>query len=207
MRFYDIQKGSIRLDGIDIRKLTLKDLRSHFGLVLQENTLFSGTVRENITLGNPDISEEQIIKASKAIQAHNFIERLPGQYDYKLSERGASLSMGQRQLICFVRAMVYDPRILILDEATSSVDSETEALVNEACDRMMQGRTSLVIAHRLSTIHKADLILVMHKGEIREMGTHGDLVQKKGGIYRKLYELQYKEQLQHTDTSIEHTVR
>lgn len=195
LRFYDIDRGSIRLDGVDIRDLRLEELRSHFSLVLQDNALFSGSIMENITLGNPDISEEKVVEAAKEVQAHKFIERLPDTYHHELSERGGSLSMGQRQLICFVRAMVYDPDILILDEATSSVDSETEALVNEACDRMMKGRTSIVIAHRLSTIQGADKILVMHKGEIRETGTHRQLLAKPGGIYRKLYELQYKDQL------------
>ncbi len=195
MRFYDVNKGSVRLNGVDIRALKLSDLRSNFALVLQDNTLFSGSIINNITLGNPDISEKQVIETAREIEAHRFIERLPGKYHYKLSERGASLSMGQRQLICFVRAMVYDPNILILDEATSSVDSETEAIVNKACERLMEGRTSIVIAHRLSTIHEADKILVMHKGEIREAGTHQELVGKKDGIYRKLYELQYKDQL------------
>jgi len=195
MRYYDIDKGSIRLDGVDIRKLKLADLRTHFGLVLQDNALFSGSIMENITLGNPAISEEKVVEAAKEVQAHTFIDRLPGSYGYELNERGTSLSMGQRQLICFVRAMVYDPDILILDEATSSVDSETEALVNEACNRMMEGRTSIVIAHRLSTIQGADKILVMHKGEIRETGTHQELLSKSDGIYRKLYELQYKDQL------------
>lgn len=195
MRFYDINKGSIRLNGADIRELKLSDLRSNFALVLQDNTLFSGSILNNITLGNPHITEEQVIETAREIEAHHFIERLPGKYHYKLSERGASLSMGQRQLICFVRAMVYDPNILILDEATSSVDSETEAIVNQACDRLMEGRTSIVIAHRLSTIHEADKILVMHKGEIREAGTHQELLGRKDGIYRRLYELQYKDQV------------
>lgn len=195
MRYYDINQGSILLDGVDIRDLRLADLRSNFGMVLQDNALFSGSIMENITLGNPEISPEKVIEASKEVQAHHFISRLPGMYNYELNERGTSLSMGQRQLICFVRAMVYDPRILILDEATSSVDSETEAIVNKACDRMMKGRTSIVIAHRLSTIQGADNILVMHKGEIRETGTHAELLEKSGGIYRKLYELQYKDQL------------
>lgn len=194
-RYYDINKGSIKLDGVDIRDLKLDDLRSHFGLVLQDNALFSGTVMENITLGNPDISREKVIESSRMVQADRFIEKLPESYDYVLSERGKSLSMGQRQLICFVRALVYDPKILILDEATSSVDSETEAIVNQACNKMMKGRTSIVIAHRLSTIQGADRILVMHKGEIREQGTHQQLLARKEGIYRKLYELQYKDQM------------
>ncbi|HET6528059.1 MAG TPA: ABC transporter ATP-binding protein [Balneolaceae bacterium] len=195
MRFYDINKGSIKLDGIDIRELRLADLRSNFALVLQDNALFSGTVMENITLGNRDISEEEVIKAAREVEAHRFINKLPGGFNFKLNERGKSLSMGQRQLICFVRAMVYDPNILILDEATSSVDSETEDLVNKACDKLMEGRTSIVIAHRLSTIQGADKILVMHKGEIRETGTHQQLLEKEEGIYRKLYELQYKDEL------------
>lgn len=195
MRFYDIQKGSIRLNGVDIRDLRLSDLRTNFALVLQDNTLFSGTILENITLGKPSITEEQVIATAKKIDAHRFINKLPGKYHFKLSERGASLSMGQRQLICFIRAMVYDPNILILDEATSSVDSETEAIVNKACDKLMEGRTSIVIAHRLSTIQGADKILVMHRGEIREKGTHQELLGQKDGIYRKLYELQYKDQV------------
>ena len=195
MRFYDIQKGNIKLDGIDIRDLTLYDLRSHFGLVLQDNALFSGSIMDNITLGHPDITREQVIEAAHKVEAHRFIEKLPETYDYVLQERGASLSMGQRQLICFVRALVYDPEILILDEATSSVDSETEALVTESSRLMMEGRTSIVVAHRLSTIQHADRILVMHKGEIRESGSHQELILQENGIYKKLYELQYKDQL------------
>ena len=195
MRFYDVNNGSILLDGVDIRDLTLDELRSHFALVLQDNTLFSGSIMENITLGKESITEKEVIETARKIEAHHFIEKLPGKYQYELSERGASLSMGQRQLICFVRAMVYNPDILILDEATSSVDSETESIVNKACDKLMEGRTSIVIAHRLSTIQGADKILVMHKGEIREVGTHQQLLKKDDGIYRKLYELQYKEQL------------
>ena len=194
LRFYDINSGTIRLDGVDIKKLSLNELRSHFALVLQDNALFSGTVHQNITLGNENITREQVIAASKEVGAHQFINKLPGNYDYVLRERGASLSMGQRQLICFVRAMVYDPRILVLDEATSSVDSETEELVTQACEKMMEGRTSIVIAHRLSTIQGADKILVMHKGEIREAGSHQQLLKQKEGIYRKLYELQYRDQ-------------
>lgn len=202
LRYYDINKGSIRLDGVDVRDLKMLDLRSRFGLVLQDNALFSGTIFQNITLGNPEISMDQAIQASREVEAHRFIQKLPGQYNYMLRERGASLSMGQRQLICFVRAMVYDPGIMILDEATSSVDSETEELVTLACEKMMKGRTSIVIAHRLSTIRGADLILVMHKGEIREMGSHKNLLNKKDGIYRKLYELQYKEEQIKTKKSL-----
>ena len=195
LRFYDIEKGSVKIDGTDIRELSLSDLRSHFGLVLQDNALFSGTILENITLANEEITREQVIEAAHKVEAHRFIEKLPGTYDYKLRERGASLSMGQRQLICFVRALVYNPQILILDEATSSIDSETEALVTEASERMMTGRTSIIVAHRLSTIQGADKILVMHKGEIREIGSHQELILKEDGLYKKLYELQYKEQL------------
>ncbi|MFY0697263.1 MAG: ABC transporter ATP-binding protein [Balneola sp.] len=195
LRFYDIQKGSIKLDGIDIRDLSLNELRSNFGLVLQDNALFSGTILENITLGNLDISREEVIEAAHKVEAHRFIEKLKGTYDYKLRERGASLSMGQKQLICFVRALVYNPQILILDEATSSVDSETEALVTAASDKMMKGRTSIVVAHRLSTIQGADKILVMHKGVIRESGSHQELILQENGLYKKLYELQYKDQL------------
>ncbi len=194
MRYYDIEEGEILLDGHNIKEFSLTRLRENFGLVLQDNALFSGTVLENITLGNENISREEVIKASKEVDSHKFISKLPGGYDYVLNERGASLSMGQRQLICFVRAMVYDPKILILDEATSSVDSETEELVSKACDKMMKGRTSIVIAHRLSTIRGADKILVMHKGKIREEGSHNSLLEKEDGIYRKLYELQYRDQ-------------
>lgn len=195
LRYYDIEKGQILIDGTDIRELPLGVLRAHFGLVLQDNALFSGSVLQNITLGNEEISREKVIRAAEEVEAHHFIRKLPGGYDYVLRERGASLSMGQRQLICFVRAMVYDPKILVLDEATSSIDSETEQLVAKASNKMMKGRTSIVIAHRLSTIQGADNILVMHKGEIRETGTHEDLIRKEGGIYRKLYELQYKDQI------------
>ncbi len=195
LRFYDIEKGTIRLDGVDIRELSLENLRTYFSLVLQDNALFTGSIMDNITLGEKSISREKVIEAAHQVEAHRFIEKLPKKYDFKLKKQGTSLSMGQRQLICFVRAMVFDPKILILDEATSSIDSETEALVNEASLKMMDGRTSIVIAHRLSTIQHADKILVMHKGEIREEGSHTDLIQQEGGIYKKLYELQYKDQL------------
>jgi ATP-binding cassette, subfamily B, multidrug efflux pump len=193
-RFYDVDKGSITIDGIDIRELSLNSLRSNFGVVLQDNALFSGTVLENITLGRDDISLETVQNAARMVQADRFIKKLPGEYDFVLAERGASLSMGQRQLLCFVRAMVYDPTIIILDEATSNVDSETESLVTAAMDKLMKGRSSIVIAHRLSTIQHADKILVMHKGQIRETGTHQQLITVEDGIYRRLYELQYKDQ-------------
>ncbi len=194
-RFYDIQKGTILMDGIDIRELRVADLRSQMGLVMQDNTLFSGTVMDNITLGNPAIDTDKVKEAARMVEADSFIDRLPGGYDFMLAERGASLSMGQRQLLCLMRALVYNPCVLVLDEATSNVDSETEEKVNRAVDLLMKNRTSIVIAHRLSTIQHADQIIVMHKGEIRERGTHQKLLKNKDGIYRKLYELQYKDQL------------
>ena len=175
--------------------LSLKDLRHYFSLVLQDNALFTGTIFENITLGEPSISRDKVIEAAHQVEANRFIERLPDSYDFELKKQGTSLSMGQRQLICFVRAMVFDPKILILDEATSSIDSETEALVNKASEKMMKGRTSIVIAHRLATIQHADTILVMHKGEIREKGSHQELLKQEKGLYKKLYELQYKDQV------------
>lgn len=195
MRFYDIQRGEILLDDRPLHTYSLDELRSHFGLVLQDHTLFSGTILQNITLGHPGIREERVREAAMEVEAYDFISRLPGALNYPLAERGGSLSMGQKQLICFVRAMVYEPDILILDEATSNVDSETEHLVSRACEKMMKDRTSLVIAHRLSTIRNADKILVMHKGQIRETGTHDELVKQPEGIYRKLVEYQYKDQL------------
>lgn len=194
MRFYDIKEGEIMVDGKNIKDYALGCLRRCFGLVLQDNALFSGSIYENVSLGNPDISMEQVVAAAKAVEADRFIERLPGGYNFVLHERGASLSMGQRQLLCFMRALVYNPGVLVLDEATSNVDSETEALVTNAIDTLLKNRTSIVIAHRLATIQHADKILVMHKGEIREQGTHQQLIKKRDGIYRRLYELQYKDQ-------------
>ncbi len=199
-RFYDIQKGRILLDGIDIRDMDISFLRSYFSLVLQDNALFSGSILSNITLGNPDITREQVEDAVNLVQADAFVNNLPGGLDYELRERGASLSLGQRQLLCFVRAIVFDPKVLILDEATSSVDSETEYLVTKATRVLMGGRTSIIVAHRLSTIQHADIILVMHKGAIREMGDHKELMHKEDGIYRKLYELQYRDQLTEMDS-------
>ena len=193
LRFYDIQKGTILVDGIDISRLTLRDLRRHIGLVLQDVFLFSGSVLRNVTLDDPDVSLEQAREAARLVGAHPFIERLPAGYEQDVRERGASLSHGQRQLLSFVRALVYNPEVLVLDEATSSVDTETEHLIQEALERLLEGRTSLVIAHRLSTIREADQILVLHKGELRERGTHEELL-AHGGLYRRLYELQYKEQ-------------
>ena len=194
LRFYEIQKGSICIDGIDIRELELSELRTLFGLVLQDHSLFTGTVYENISLGNPQISLAKVKKAAEDVEASRFIKKLPGEYEYVLQKQGSALSMGQKQLICFVRALVYNPLIMVLDEATSSVDSETEALVNIASKKAMKGRTTIAIAHRLSTIQDANTILVMHKGQIREVGTHQELLEQENGIYRKLYELQYKDQ-------------
>lgn len=191
-RFYDVNRGTICLDGRDIREYDLECLRSKIGVVLQDVFLFSDTIFNNITLNNPDISREEVTRAAELVGARKFIERLPGGYDYNVMERGATLSVGQRQLISFVRAMVYDPEVIVLDEATSSVDTETEELIQEAIDKMMKGRTSIVIAHRLSTIKKADKILVLDKGEIKESGTHDELL-AKGGWYTQLHKMQYKE--------------
>jgi len=191
-RFYEINKGTISVDGHDLREYDLKELRRHIGVVLQDVFLFAGTIRDNITLGSPDITDEQIWAAADLVGARRFIERLPGALQYPVMERGATLSVGQRQLISFVRAMVYQPRIIILDEATSSVDSETEELIQQAIEKLMQGRTSLVIAHRLSTIQKADRIIVLDRGEIKESGTHEELL-RHGGFYQQLYQMQYKD--------------
>lgn len=193
MRFYDFQKGSILVDGKDIRSFAQKDLRRHLALVLQDVFLFSGDVASNISLGNPEISADRVKAAARVVGAHRFIERLPAAYDAEVKERGATLSVGQKQLISFARALATNPRVLILDEATSSVDTETELLIQQAIQKLLQGRTSIVIAHRLSTIQRANAIIVMHKGEIREMGTHQELLELKG-IYHKLYRLQYREQ-------------
>jgi len=190
-RFYDINKGHIYVDGTEIRDFELGALRKHIGVVLQDVFLFSNSIYHNITLGNPSISKEQVIEAAELVGARKFIERLPGGLDYNVMERGSTLSVGQRQLISFVRAMVYNPEILILDEATSSVDTETEELIQESIEKMMTGRTSIVIAHRLSTIQKADQILVLHKGEIVETGTHETLLEK-GGYYTQLHQMQLK---------------
>lgn len=193
LRFYEVQRGQILIDGTDVRRMRLADLRRHVGLVLQDVFLFSGSVQRNLTLENPQISREQIEHAARLVGADTFIRKLPDGYLQDVRERGASLSHGQRQLLSFVRALVYDPEILVLDEATSSVDTETEHLIEQALETLMEGRTSLVIAHRLSTIQHSDKIIVMHKGAIREQGSHQDLL-ALGGLYRRLYELQYKEQ-------------
>ncbi|CAN5572471.1 ABC transporter ATP-binding protein [soil metagenome] len=193
LRFYDVQKGRVLVDGVDVRDLDIEDLRRKMGLVLQDVFLFSGSVVDNVTLGDPDKSLDDVKSAAALVGADRFIERLPGGYDYDVRERGATLSHGQRQLLSFLRALVHDPRVVVLDEATSSVDTETEVLVQRALEVLMEGRTTLVVAHRLSTIQHATEILVMHKGIIRERGNHQQLL-SMGGLYRKLYELQYAEQ-------------
>lgn len=190
-RLYHIQKGSIKIDDVNIEDYKLDALRKNVGVVLQDVFLFSGSVIDNITLRNPDISKEKVIEAAKMIGMHDFIMRLPGGYDYNVMERGATLSLGQRQLLSFIRAMLYKPSILILDEATSSVDTESERLIQHAIDTLIEGRTSIVIAHRLSTIRKASKIIVLDKGEIKEMGTHDELLQK-GGFYSRLHDLQFE---------------
>ncbi|MGA9116286.1 MAG: ABC transporter ATP-binding protein [Bacteroidota bacterium] len=194
-RFYDVQRGAILIDGIDIRRIRAEDLRRHIAVVLQDVFLFSGTIGGNIGLGDPHVSGDRIRAAARVVGAHRFIERLPLQYAEEVRERGATLSVGQKQLISFARALAFHPRILVLDEATSSVDTETEVLIQGAIRKLLQGRTSIVIAHRLSTIQSAHRIIVMHKGELRETGTHQSLL-AQGGIYARLYQLQYKDQEQ-----------
>lgn len=191
-RFYDINKGQILIDGVDVKEYELRSLREQIGVVLQDVFLFSDTIEKNITLGDESISREKIVEAAKLVGVHDFIMQLPNDYDYNVQERGATLSVGQRQLISFVRAMVHDPKIIILDEATSSVDTETEELIQNAIDKLMRGRTSIVIAHRLSTIQKADKIIVLDKGQIMEEGNHEELL-KLDGFYANLYNMQYKE--------------
>ena len=192
-RFYEINGGKILIDGVDIHEYDLHALRHRMAIVLQDVFLFSGSVLENITLRDSDISKEEVIKAAKMIGAHAFIMKLPGGYDYEVMERGATLSMGQRQLISFVRALVFDPDILILDEATSSIDPETESVIQHAIETLIEKRTSIIIAHRLSTIRHADNIMVLQKGEILEFGPHQKLLQIEDGHYRELYEMQFVE--------------
>jgi ATP-binding cassette subfamily B protein len=193
MRFYDVQKGAVRIDGVDVKEMDLADLRGRFGVVLQDPFLFSGTIGGNIRLGTDRIQDKDVSKAAEDVNLGDFIRGLPKGFDEEVRERGSTLSTGQKQLISFARALAHEPKILILDEATSSVDTETEFKVRDALARMVEGRTSLIIAHRLSTIQRADKIIVMHKGQAREMGTHQELLAKRG-IYYKLYQLQYKDQ-------------
>ncbi len=193
-RFYDVEEGEIRIDGVNIKDLHLDQLRQSIAVVLQDVFLFSGTIEENIQLWARPINREKVKEVAHRVHAHRFIQRLPAQYTASVAERGTSLSLGERQLLAFARALAHDPKILILDEATSSVDTETELLIQDALEKLMKDRTSLIVAHRLSTIQNCDRIIVLHKGEIREEGSHAELLRKKG-IYYKLYQLQYKEQL------------
>ncbi len=193
MRFYDVTAGQILVDGVDLRQQDLTELRRHFAVVLQDPFLFTGTLAENIRLGNEEITEEALRRAARDVNVLDFIESLPGGFDEPVRERGSSLSTGQKQLVNFARALAYNPRILILDEATSSVDTDTELRIRSALERMVEGRTSVLIAHRLSTVQRADVILVMHKGQLREMGSHQELLAQRG-LYWKLYQLQYKDQ-------------
>src|ERR1700686_1240227 len=193
MRFYDVQRGAIRIDGVVIKEMNLDDLRNRFGVVLQDPFLFSGTVGGNIRLGTARIQDADVEQAAEDVNLADFIRTLPGGFKEEVRERGSTLSTGQKQLISFARALAHNPKILILDEATSSVDTETEFRVRDALNRMVEGRTSLIIAHRLSTVQRADKIIVMHKGQVREMGTHQQLLAQRG-IYFKLYQLQYKDQ-------------
>jgi ATP-binding cassette, subfamily B, multidrug efflux pump len=193
LRFYDVQRGCIRIGGVDIRDLDLQTLRRNFGIVLQDPYLFTGTVESNIRLGTSGISDRQMEQATEQVNLLDFVRGLPGGFEQPVRERGNGYSTGQKQLISFARALAHDPRFLILDEATSSVDTETEFRVRDALARLVQGRTSIVIAHRLSTIQRADRIFVMHKGQLRESGTHQQLLAQRG-IYWRLYQLQYKDQ-------------
>ncbi|HLF85299.1 MAG TPA: ABC transporter ATP-binding protein [Blastocatellia bacterium] len=197
LRFYDIQRGQILLDGVDVRELDLEELRSNFSIVLQDVFLFSGDIATNIRLGNQSISDDELRDAARQVHADTFIQRLQEGYGAELRERGAGLSVGQKQLISFARALAFDPRVLILDEATSSIDTETELLIRDAVERLMEGRTSLVVAHRLSTIQSVDKIIVMHKGEVRETGTHQDLLSQRG-LYWRLYQLQFYQDYKRT---------
>lgn len=192
-RFYDVQRGSIKVDGIDVRDYDKTSLRRNVGVVLQDVFLFSGSIEENIRLGDPDLSEAKMRECARHVNAAAFIEKQPGGYQYNVGERGGNISTGQRQLLAFARALAHDPQILVLDEATSSVDTETEALIQDAIGKLMEGRTSIVIAHRLSTVQHADRIVVMHHGEVREIGTHQELLARRG-IYYRLYQLQYRDQ-------------
>ena len=191
MRFYDVDSGKIEVSGTDIRDITRSSLRRSYGMVLQDTWIRNGTVKENIAIGIPDASDEEIIKAAKASHAHSFIKRLPNGYDTVLKENGSILSQGQKQLLCIARIMLCLPPMLILDEATSSIDTRTEIKIQEAFARLMEGRTSFIVAHRLSTIREADLILVMNKGQIIEQGTHDELLCKKG-FYYNLYNSQFE---------------
>jgi ATP-binding cassette subfamily B protein len=189
-RFYEYNKGSIEIDGTNLRDFDPSYLSRQVGVVLQDVFLFSDSIINNITLNNPNIDRERVIEAAKSIGAHQFIERLPGTYDYDVKERGGVLSVGQRQMLAFIRAYIYNPAVLVLDEATSSVDTETETMIQAAIDKITAGRTSIIIAHRLATIQHADIIMVMDQGQVVETGNHQELLQRDGA-YRKLYDLQF----------------
>jgi ABC-type multidrug transport system fused ATPase/permease subunit len=190
-RFYDVEKGAIRVDGVDVRDWNKQELRRRLGLVLQDVFLFSGDIATNITLGDPRIGEQRMIEAAARAQITPFVEKLPNRFHEEVQERGSTFSQGQRQLLSFARALAFDPKILILDEATSSVDTQTEMLIQEALNELLRNRTALIIAHRLSTIKHADRILVIHKGEIWEEGRHDELL-ARAGLYARLYDLQYR---------------
>jgi ATP-binding cassette subfamily B protein len=194
LRFYEPQRGQIRVDGRPLNTLDVRAFRRHVGLVLQDVFLFSGTVASNLSLGDAGLARARLEWAAREVHAHEFIERLPGGYDAAVVERGATLSLGQRQLLAFARALAYDPRVLVLDEATSSVDTETESRIQDALRRLLRGRTSVVIAHRLSTLQDAHRVIVLHRGRLREAGTHAELL-ALGGIYYRLYQLQHPEDL------------
>ena len=193
MRFYDVGRGRITIDGVDVRDLPLRGLRSRFGLVLQDVYLFSGTVADNIRLGNQDVTDEDVRRAAEGVHAGRFIASLPAGFETAVAERGATFSVGQRQLLSFARALAGQPPVLLLDEATSSVDTDTERLIQDALHVLMSGRTTIAIAHRLSTVRDMDTILVFHKGRLREQGSHRQLLARRG-LYRTLYELQYRDQ-------------
>jgi ATP-binding cassette subfamily B protein len=190
-RFYDIERGVIKVSGVDVRQWDLRALRRHIGVVLQDVFLFSGDVRANLALGHPSISPQRIEEAARIANVDEFIRRLPGGYGARVRERGSNFSAGQRQLLALARVLVYQPEILVMDEATSSIDSETEALIQDALEKVMRNRTCLLIAHRLSTIRNADRIIVLHHGEVRETGSHAELMEKRG-VYHRLYQLQYE---------------
>lgn len=190
-RFYDIKSGLITIDGEDIREVTLDSLRSQIGIVLQDTFIFSGTIRDNIRFGRLDATDEEVESVAKAVDAHDFIMKLPGGYETEVEERGSALSMGQRQLLSFARALLANPRILILDEATASIDTETELKIQDALKILLQGRTSFIVAHRLSTIRHADKIVVLDHGEIKEEGTHRELT-SQDGVYNGLIEAQFR---------------
>ena len=191
-RFYDFDRGTIFLDGHDLNDIHSRDLRSRIGVVLQDFHIFSGSILDNIVLGNPSVSREMAIDAAKTVNAHGFISKLPEGYDTPLVERGANLSQGQRQLLAFARVLAADPEILILDEATASIDTETEILIQDGLRKLMVGRTSILIAHRLQTIQEADRVVVLHQGEVKEMGSHEELL-AMNGLYAMLHELQFQE--------------